>query len=325
MKIKKHILENSFEKINNGFNQVFQADKLSIGLVVPIEEYGNSNVPLMHNHLKRVKFAEQLGYKAIWVRDVPMHVPTFGDAGQTYDPFTYLGYLAGQTSKIALGVASIALPLHHPVHVAKSAATIDLLSEGRLILGIASGDRYEEYPAMNIDYNKRGEAFREAFTYIRKAHDDFPLISENSFGTLNGSIDVLPKSFGHKIPMLITGHSQQSTKWISENGDGWMYYPRNLYMQQLNISEWRSMISNTQKYNKPFLQPLYIDLQKDDDFKPIGIHLGIRTGINYLIEYFYELQSIGVNHISLNLRFNAEKIESTMEALADKLLPKFHN
>jgi len=51
-------------------------------------------------------------------------VPSFDDAGQTFDPFT-LGYLAAETKEIILGVASIALPLHHPVHIAKSAATID--------------------------------------------------------------------------------------------------------------------------------------------------------------------------------------------------------
>lgn len=94
-------------------------------------------------------------------------MPNFGDAGQTFDPFTYLGFLAGQTSEIALGVSSIALPLHHPLNVAKSAATIDQLLEGRLLLGVASGDRYDEYPAMGIDHENRGELFRESFKYIR--------------------------------------------------------------------------------------------------------------------------------------------------------------
>lgn len=274
--------------------------------------------------MERVELAEKLGFKAVWVRDVPMHVPTFGDAGQTYDPFTYLGYLAGRTNKIALGVSSIALPLHHPLHVAKSAATIDQLTKGRLIMGVASGDRYEEYPAMNIDYPKRGETFREAFEYIRQAQLDFPFMEANSHGTFNGKMDVLPKPFGTKIPMLITGHSQQSIEWIAANGDGWMYYPRNLYMQKLNIEEWRGLISKTEKLSKPFLQPLYVDLQTNDDFKPVGIHLGIRTGINYLVEYLSELQSIGVNHLAINLRFNTNDIEKTMESLAEKLLNKFH-
>lgn len=297
---------------------------MSIGLVVPIEEYTSSSVPAMEHHLQRVKLAEELGFKAVWVRDVPMHVPSFGDAGQTYDPFTYLGYLSGMTSKITLGISSIALPLRHPVHVVKSATTIDQLTQGRFILGIASGDRYEEYPAMNIDYNTRGEAFREAYRYIRQAQEDFPRMNNNKYGELQGAGDILPKPFGQKIPLLITGHSQQSTAWVAENGDGWMYYPRNLYMQEHNIKEWRAMILENQKYDKPFLQPLYVDLQEDDDFKPVGIHLGIKTGIYYLIEYVSQLQAIGVNHIAINLRFNTNQIEKTMEKLADKLLLQFH-
>ena len=311
-----------FEQINRGFNTTFQPNKLSIGVVVPIENYANSSIPTMKNHLERVKLIEELGFKALWVRDVPFHVPSFGDAGQTYDPFTYLGYLAGQTSKITLGVASIALPLHHPIHISKSATTIDQLSGGKLILGVASGDRYDEYPAMNIEYDKRGENFRESFEYIRKVQDDFPILKDNSFGNLQGHIDVLPKAINHKIPMLVTGYSQQSLEWNAENGDGWMYYPRNPLQQQYTITQWRELIP--QEHSKPFMQPLYIDLQADDDLKPQPIHLGFKTGTKYLIEYFNNLQAIGVNHIALNLRFNSNKIESTLEKLAENVLPNFH-
>jgi len=186
-----------FESINKAYNAVFKPKQLSIGIVVPIENYANSPVPSMRHHVERVQLIEQLGFKALWIRDVPLNVPTFGDAGQTYDPFTYLGYLVGHTSEIALGIASIALPLHHPVHVAKSVATVDQLSGGRLILGVASGDRFEEYPAMGITYEKRGELFREAFEYIRKSKDSFPVLESNYYGTLNGQADILPKPTGH--------------------------------------------------------------------------------------------------------------------------------
>lgn len=292
--------------------------------MIPIEEYSESTVPSMQHHLQRVMLAEALGFKAVWVRDVPMHVPTFGDAGQTYDPFTYLGFLSGQTTDIALGTASIALPLHHPLHVAKSAATLDQLSGGRFIMGVASGDRYEEYPGMNINYEKRGEAFREAFTYIRRAQEDFPRMEKNQFGEFTGMTDILPKPYGNKIPLLVTGHSQQNTAWVAENGDGWMYYPRNPYMQEHNIKEYRALIPEEQQTDKPFMQSLYIDLQADDDFKPVGIHLGFRTGMHFLIEYLFQLQSIGVNHVAINLRLNTNNIEKTMDTLAEKLLSQFH-
>jgi len=313
----------SFQKINKAFNNVFQSNKLSVGIVVPIENYAQSPVPSMKHHLERVRLIEQLGFKALWIRDVPLNVPTFGDAGQTFDPFTYLGYLAGQTSKIALGVASIALPLHHPIHVAKSAATIDQLSEGRLILGVASGDRFEEYPSLGIDYENRGEIFREAFTYIRSAAENFPVLESNFFGHLNGQSDILPKPFGNKIPMLITGNSRQSVEWIAKNGDGWMYYPRNLYQQENTITQYRQLMHESSDLDNPFMQPLYVDLQEDDDFIPQPIHLGLRIGTKHLIEYFKLLESIGVNHVAINLRFNTNDMDKTLERLAKRVLPHF--
>lgn len=318
------VKETSFESINRGFNSTFELGKLSIGVVVPIENYAQSSVPSMQDHISRVKLIEELGFKALWIRDVPFHVPAFGDAGQAYDPFTYLGYLAAHTTSIALGIASIALPLHHPVHVAKSAATIDQLSNGRMILGVASGDRHDEYPAMGFPYQKRSELFRDAFEYIRKTQLDFPTLHTNHYGELNGHIDVLPKPSNQKLPMLVTGYSQQTLEWNAEHGDGWMYYPRNTSQQKETISLWRELIAEKQNYTKPFMQPLYIDLHRDVDFLPQPIHLGIRTGINYLASYFHQLKNIGVNHVALNLRFNSRPIEETLEQLADLLLPLFH-
>jgi len=55
----------------------------------------------MAHHIERVQLAEELGFYAIWLRDVPFNVPSFGDAGQLFDPFVYLGLLAAQTERIA--------------------------------------------------------------------------------------------------------------------------------------------------------------------------------------------------------------------------------
>ena len=320
--ILKTVEDIGFQPINRGYNSVFQPNRLSLGLVAPIETYSRGPVPTLERHLERVQLAEELGFAAVWLRDVPFNVPSFGDAGQTYDPFVYLGLLAGQTQRIALGVASIILPMRHPAHVAKAAATADVLSGGRLILGVASGDRPEEYPALNLPFDKRGAAFRDSFDYIRQMGENSPTF-ENAFGSPNSGMDMLPKPTSGKLPLLITGGSQQAPEWIAQNGDGWMTYPRDTVMQARVIRDWRVRVEALDGVDKPIMQPLYVDLTEDPDTRPQPIHLGFRLGVNALRAYLKSLEQIGMNHVALNLRFNQANIETTLKRLADDILPEF--
>ncbi|MFV0565977.1 MAG: LLM class oxidoreductase [Flavobacteriaceae bacterium] len=313
-----------FESINKAFNTVFVPGKLSVGIGIPIENNRMNPIATMQNHLEKAVLAEQLGFKALWVRDIPFFVPSFGDAGQVYEPLSYLSFLAGRTNEIALGTASIALPLHHPANIAKAAATVDQLSGGRLLLGVASGDRPIEYPAMNLPHENRGELFRESFQYIREMAKEYPKFSTKNYGTLDGSIDMLPKPCGTKIPMLVTGYSQQSVEWNAEHSDGWMNYPMGNYQQEMNIKQWRGIIAEQFKYNKPYMQSLLIDLHPDDNFQPTPIPLGFRIGANYLIAYFNTMKEIGINHIGISLRFNTEDVTETMKKISQKILPHFH-
>ncbi|MEM1253347.1 MAG: LLM class oxidoreductase [Cyanobacteria bacterium P01_H01_bin.21] len=311
-----------FQSINRGYNTVFRPNRLSLGLVVPIETYAQGPVPTMARQLERIQLAEALGFAAVWLRDVPFNVPSFGDAGQTYDPFVYLGLLAGQTERIALGVASIILPLRHPAHVAKAAASVDQLSDGRLILGVASGDRPEEYPALNQPFGDRGARFRNSFDYIRQVGEHNPDF-DNVFGHVNDGMDMLPKPTSGQLPLLITGSSQQNFDWLARNGDGWMTYPRNLAVQAQIIQDWRSRIEEVGAAAKPAMQPLYIDLTENPETPPQSIHLGFRLGVNPLRAYLKTLEEIGINHVALNLRFNQTNIETTLKRLADDILPDF--
>lgn len=315
-------VRDGFQPINKGYNSVFQKHKLSLGLVVPLEAYTTSPIPTMKDHLKRIQLAEELGFSAVWLRDVPFHVPAFGDTGQIYDPFVYLGLLAGQTDTIALGVASIILPLRHPAHIAKAAASVDDLSGGRLLLGIASGDRPEEYPALDIPFHQRGKMFRDSYQYLQQMWKDYPEF-QNAYGHLVGHIDMLPKPVNRKIPLLITGSSQQSPEWLAENGDAWMTYPRNVQRQSQLISDWRNRTVMAGLPEKPAMQSLYIDLIDDSDAPPQPIHLGFRSGVRHLREHLKSLEQIGINHVALNLRFNQASIETTLTRISEEILPEF--
>lgn len=311
----------SFPSINAGYDRVFRSGRLSIGLTVPVAAYPSSDVPDLTHQLARIRAVDQAGFSAVWLRDVPFRVPSFGDAGQLYDPWVTLGLLAGQTTRIALGVASIVLPLRHPAHVAKAAASVDVLSGGRLVLGVASGDRPAEYPAMGQRFADRGARFQQAYNYIRHVAEPWPAV-DNAWGKPRG-MDLLPKPVGPRLPMLITGASQQSPAWLAAHGDGWMTYPRPPAAQARFIAELRARSQDAGRGDRPVMQPLYVDLLEDPDAAPTPIHLGMRTGMHFLAEHLHGLQALGVNHVALNLRFQHGDLEHALDRLATDLLPDF--
>ncbi|MEC7133027.1 MAG: LLM class flavin-dependent oxidoreductase, partial [Pseudomonadota bacterium] len=142
----------------NTFDKLAQ-HTFSVGVELPLDnDWANFDatrgtpfgVPDMTEHHSRIQLADKLGFKAAWVRDVPVYDPSFGDAAQVFETFTYLGYLAGITDNILLGTAAVVLPLRQPLLVKKAAATVQQLSNDRLILGVASGDRPVEYPLFDV-------------------------------------------------------------------------------------------------------------------------------------------------------------------------------
>ena len=152
---------------SNGFKKMFVPGQLTLGVFFPIEAFERDE-PTMRNQERLARRAEELGFAALWVCDVPLRDPSFGDIGQVYDPWVYLGWIAAQTHSIALATGSIILPVRHPLHTAKAAASIDQLSGGRLVLGVASGDRPVEFPAFGIDGDRRDALFRENLHVIRE-------------------------------------------------------------------------------------------------------------------------------------------------------------
>ena len=111
----------------NVFNRIAKKGKLTLGVVFPIESYQGA-VPQMKDQETLAKQVEDLGFSALWFRDVPFNDPSFGDAGQMYDPWIYMTHIMNHTSDIALCTGSVILPLRHPVHTAKSIQSLQSLS-----------------------------------------------------------------------------------------------------------------------------------------------------------------------------------------------------
>lgn len=306
---------------NKSYYRIFEPKHLTLGLIFAIEAYEGA-IPKMERQIEIAQRAEELGFSALWFRDVPLYDPKFGDVGQIYDPWVYLGYVAAQTKDISLGTAAIIFSLRHPIDLAKAAFSVDQLSNGRLILGIASGDRLIEYPAYGIDFEFRDVRFREAVNDFRQLYNNFPKY-HSKFGFLNGEVDLLPKPTSKRIPLLITGYSRQNMDWIAENSDGWLMYPRDILLQQRIVNNWNTAVKKTKNNFKPFAQSLYIDLVKDADANFERIHLGFRLGRNKLLKHLNALKEIGVNHVFFNLKYSKRPADEVLEELGKFIVPHF--
>jgi len=201
-------MRKSKKSFNRGYHTMFEEDKLSCGLFMPIEAF-TKDIPTMENQTAMAIRAEQLGFKGLWFRDIPLRDPNFGDVGQIFDPFVYMAYMASKTSTIALATGSVVLPLHHPIDIAKAATSVDVLSEGRVVLGTAAGDRPLEFPAYGIPYEYRQKRYRDTSQYMKALFSTyFPLV-RNDLGEMLNS-DMLPKPYGDDIAMMTTAYALQT-------------------------------------------------------------------------------------------------------------------
>lgn len=304
-----------------GFARTFKENKLTLGLSFPFELSSNSFQTMdLAEQMILAKQAEDLGFASLFVRDSPLYDPNFGDNGVMYDPFLFLTYVAAHTNKIALGTASVVTSLRHPLHLAKSAATLDDMSKQRFLFGAATGDRPIEFPAFKVERDDRAELFRESILVMREVwKESFPIIQSKRVGLTEG--DVIPKPFLADIPILGTGYSGQTIEWLAENTDGWMFYAQEANRQRELIKHWRKVSGGF----KPFSQPLVINLEENPlaSPRPIPIKVGFTSGHKFLIDYLYALQDIGINHVILALKNGNRPTAEVIQELGEYVVPHF--
>jgi luciferase-type oxidoreductase len=292
-----------------GYERLLDDGELTIGLGFPLTGVRRST-PDPAREMALASHAEQLGFDALWARDVPMAWPRFRDRGQTFDPWTWLGYAAAHTDTVALGTASIVLTLRHPLHVAKAAASLDRLAAGRLVLGVATGDRDPEYDAFGVDRDRRSERFREAVAVLRAVwRGEFPQ-RRGEWGSLDGTLDLVPKPGGGTVPLLPTGHARQELAWLGDHGDGWLFYHLPENTLAAFHDDWRDVAGE-----KPFAMALHLEFADDPTADPEPVHQGYRAGVEWAVEYLRRLNDIGVDHLLCSVPGDDPK--RGLERLAD--------
>jgi probable F420-dependent oxidoreductase len=167
--------------------------------------------------------AEELGIDSVWAHDHVFNVGHVFDriGGKPYyEPLTLLGFVAARTQRVRLGTSVLVLPYHNAVRLAKTAATLDVLSGGRLVMGVGVGLIEKEMRAMGSPYAERGAFTDESIAVMRAlwAQDD-PKFDGKYYQFAGMKFSPKPKQ--KPIPVVIGGVSRAAIRRAARLGDGW--------------------------------------------------------------------------------------------------------
>jgi probable F420-dependent oxidoreductase len=139
-----------------------------------------------------------------------------------HDPLVLFGYMAAVTERLELMTGILILPQRQTALVAKQAAEVDVLSRGRLLLGVGVGWNAVEYEALNQDFHRRGRRMDEQIALMRALWAEPVVTFEGRFDRVRLA-GILPRPVRGSVPVWMGGHSDAALDRVGRLGDGW--YP----------------------------------------------------------------------------------------------------
>lgn len=170
-----------------------------------------------HDLINQIQYADDVGFDSIWLRERHFHPD---NQGRNFfsSPFIAASFIAARTKHVRIGIGARILPLDHPIHVAEDAATVDIISKGRLDFGIARIGENELYQnAFGVGVEETRDRFEQSLEVIVKAwteeqfsHDRLYKISE---------VSVLPKPIQKPHPPIyLVGISAETLRFGAKRG-----------------------------------------------------------------------------------------------------------
>lgn len=157
---------------------------------------------------------ERLGFDSLWLSE--------RISGEAPDPLVALAFAAGRTRRLKLGTSVLVLPGRNPVLAAKELATLDLLSNGRLLpaMGLGVADPVEQQ-AFGVERSQRARIFDEALPLLRRLWTEDAVVHHGEFFDLDG-ITVRPRPVQQPIEVWLGGIAPSELRRVGRLGDGWL-------------------------------------------------------------------------------------------------------
>ncbi len=198
---------------------------MKVGVQLPEVEYEIA----FRDVVSMAQLAEQVGFDALWLGDHLLYELEVGPRGP-WEVWTTLAALAASTERIELGPLVASTCFHAPALLAKMAATVDAVSDGRLILGLGAGWNQREYTAFGFPFDNRVDRFAEAFTIIRTLLRDGEIDFHGAYYEVTDSVlhprsprpggpPLLIGSIGPRMQAITLPHVDAWNVWWSDYGN----------------------------------------------------------------------------------------------------------
>src|SRR5437870_11394522 len=157
---------------------------------------GLTHGEVVHRELEQMEWTEELGFDQIWLTE-----HHFIDYGLAVDPGSLAATAAALTRRVRIGLAAAILPFHHPLRLAEQMALIDIISKGRLDVGVGRGNRPAEFKGYHVPQQENRERFDEAVDIMLRAWTEDRFSYDGQFFTIKDA-RVIPKPVQRPHPMI---------------------------------------------------------------------------------------------------------------------------
>jgi alkanesulfonate monooxygenase SsuD/methylene tetrahydromethanopterin reductase-like flavin-dependent oxidoreductase (luciferase family) len=174
---------------------------------------GRSADAIIAEEVDQMVLSERLGFDSVWLTE-----HHYADYGISSAPSLLLATVAARTERIKLGMAVWVLPFHNPLRLAEETATLDILSRGRLVVGLGRGNRPQEFLGHGVNQDESRSRMQEGLEVLRRAWTEERVSFEGRHWQFD-EIPVYPKPFTKPHPPLVFAvTSPESLQWAGING-----------------------------------------------------------------------------------------------------------
>jgi probable F420-dependent oxidoreductase len=277
--------------------------------------------------------AEDLGYSSLWVTD-HIIVPSYRtERGHVfYEALTTLAYVSSIATSCLLGTAVLALPPRHAVLVAKQVATLDALTQGRVLLGVGTGWIEEELRYLGAAWQQRGAMLDEALQVLRHLWSNEVANSFQGRYTAFDDIACFPKPAQPGGPkVLIGGMTAPSLRRVATAGDGWIPWAVTPQELQEGVARIRAY-GSTKELALVCIMPADLGSHAMDRYTGVfgEDHKLLSGSVTTVAQMVAAFEEAGLHHLVCSFRdvrlFRDERIDEInrqMRVFAKEVLPSF--